>query len=131
MIGVDTNELVRLLVNDDAAQAQRARALMSADHDVYLSPTVLLETEWVLRAAYRFAPAQIASFLRAALGLPRVRTHLPERVASVLLAYASGLDFADALHALLGEESTVFYTFDAAFRKRAARVLDGVRVLSP
>jgi predicted nucleic-acid-binding protein len=130
MIGVDTNVLVRLLVNDDAARGQRARALMASDNDIFLAPTVLLEAEWVLRVAYRFNAPQIASFLRAALGLPRVRTHRPERVAAALLAYEAGLDFADALHAALGEDLTAFYTFDADFRKRAARVLAGVRVLA-
>jgi predicted nucleic-acid-binding protein len=44
LVAVDTNVVVRLLVNDDAAQAGRARALFEREQ-VFVSPTVLLETE--------------------------------------------------------------------------------------
>lgn len=56
MVAVDTNVLVRLLVNDDARQARRARALFERE-EIFISPTVLLESEWVLRSAYGLAPA--------------------------------------------------------------------------
>lgn len=51
MTALDTNVVVRFLVNDDDQQAQRARALIAAGN-VHIPPTVLLETEWVLRSAY-------------------------------------------------------------------------------
>ncbi len=131
MIAVDTNVVVRLLVNDHTAQAARARALLAAGHEVFVSPTVLLETEWVLRAAYRYTAAQIAPFLRALLGLPGVQTQAPERVVMALDAYERGLDFADALHVLLAEDATAFYSFDADLRKRAGRLLNAAQVLAP
>ena len=52
MIAIDTNVVVRFLVNDDPEQAQRARRLIESE-DVFLSTTALLETEWVLRVAYK------------------------------------------------------------------------------
>lgn len=131
MIAVDTNVVVRLLVGDHAAQAARARALLAAGHEVFISPTVLLETEWVLRAAYRYTAAQIAPFLRALLGLPGVQTPAPARVSMALDAYELGLDFADGLHVFLSEEATAFYTFDVDFRKRAKRLQNVTPVLAP
>jgi len=61
MIAFDTNLLVRLLVDDTPAQADVAEALL-ATHTVFISRTVLLETEWVLRAGYRKTREQISRF---------------------------------------------------------------------
>ena len=55
MIAVDSNVLVRFLVLDDAKQAARAAALIRAN-EIWVSKTVLLETEWVLRSLYGFSP---------------------------------------------------------------------------
>ena len=131
MIALDTNVVVRLLVNDDAAQARRARALVAAGADVFVAPTVLMECEWVLRSAYGFAPAQIGGFLRALLGLPGVCTDQPERVAEALAGYDKGMDFADALHLALSHGAERFFTFDAAFRKTAAKAAPEAGVTAP
>jgi predicted nucleic-acid-binding protein len=119
MIALDTNVVVRFLVNDDPAQFRRAHALI-ARGDIFIAPTVLLETEWVLRAGYRFRPPDIRRFLRALLGLPGVTTHDPIRIARALDSYDSGLDFADALHLALSDRADTFATFDALLIRRAA-----------
>lgn len=49
MRALDTNVLVRALVQDDAAQGRRAEAFLSAQ-PVYVPVTVILESEWVLRS---------------------------------------------------------------------------------
>lgn len=131
MIAIDTNIVVRLLVNDDAAQGRRARKLLAAGKDVFVAPTVLLESERVLRAAYGFAPDTIAGFLRALLGLPGVFTASADQVALALAGYEKGMDFADALHLALSHEAEGFYTFDAAFRRKAGTAMPGVRVGAP
>ena len=51
MRAVDTNILVRFLTADDPKQARTARRVMEAG-DVFIGVTVILETEWVLRAGY-------------------------------------------------------------------------------
>ena len=66
MIAVDTNVVVRLLVRDDAKQAEAA-AVLFARGPVGLSATVLLETAWVLRSGYRLAPAAVVDALRPVL----------------------------------------------------------------
>ena len=58
MLGLDTNVLVRLLIEDDASQTRRARKLVDTaiaeQETVLVSLPVLLETEWVLRSRYAF-----------------------------------------------------------------------------
>lgn len=51
MRAVDTNVLVRALVQDDPTQARRAQACLNAQR-VYVPVTVILELEWVLRSRY-------------------------------------------------------------------------------
>src|SRR5436853_6441618 len=71
MLGLDTNVLVRLLIEDDAAQTRRARKLVdtaSAEEEtVLVSLPVLLETEWVLRRRYEMPPGTSLGLFRAAL----------------------------------------------------------------
>ena len=59
MRALDTNVLVRALVQDDAAQGRRAQACLSAQ-PVYIPVTVILELEWVLRSRYGYSPKAIA-----------------------------------------------------------------------
>jgi predicted nucleic-acid-binding protein len=47
-VAIDTNVLVRLVTNDDAAQARAARDHLEGQQ-IYLAKSVLLEAEWVLR----------------------------------------------------------------------------------
>ncbi len=54
MTAVDTNIVVRLLTGDDARQAAQAAALFRSE-DIWLSKSVILETEWVLRSSVPFS----------------------------------------------------------------------------
>jgi predicted nucleic-acid-binding protein len=71
MIGIDTNVLVRYLVQDDQAQFDRARRLIireaSRAEPVMVSLLVLMETEWVLRSRYELPKADIVSAFSALL----------------------------------------------------------------
>ena len=118
MIAVDTNILVRFLTNDDKKQAELARRAMR-DNEIWLSKTVLLETEWVLRYSYDFDPRQILGGFRALLGLSNLRMEDPAQVTTALNGYAAGLDFADALH-VAGAQPWPFYTFDQKLIKKSA-----------
>ncbi len=71
MLAVDTNLVVRLLASDDAAQTRRAAALFSSEQ-IFISKTVLLEAEWVLRFSYDLPPKVILQALRNIIGLPNV-----------------------------------------------------------
>ena len=121
MIAVDTNVVVRFLVNDEHGQASRARDLF-ANNDIWLAPSVLLETEWVLRSAYELPAADIRQLINGLLGLPHVQTDDLACAAQALDDFAAGLDFADALHLAFAGEADSFATFDRALARRATRL---------
>ena len=121
MIALDTNVVVRLLVDDDPAQTRRARRLLET-RSVFIVPTVLLETEWVLRGAYGIKRALIARSMRALLGLPNVVLAQAQAVAQALEWFVAGLDFAGSLHLSLAEDAEGLATFDARLAKRARRI---------
>jgi predicted nucleic-acid-binding protein len=111
VLTVDTTVVVRLVTNDDPRQAKRAAALFSA-HAIGIPLTVVMETEWVLRHAYKLGPHAIARSLRGLLGLPNVTVAQPLEVQRALQLYEQGLDFADALHLAAANGTQGFKTFD-------------------
>jgi predicted nucleic-acid-binding protein len=119
MLAIDTNVIVRLLTNDDPDQAAKAKGLI-ANADVFVATTVLLETEWVLRGAYRLAKSDILAALRAFAGISTVRLEDPVRVEAALTLAAGGMDFADALHLAGAEGCEAFITFDQRMVKSAS-----------
>ena len=72
MIGLDTNVLLLCLTLDDPSQVPAARALLAHGHGVFVAKTVVLELEWVLRAAYRSPRTTIHSALGELLGPPNL-----------------------------------------------------------
>lgn len=121
MRAIDTNIIVRLLTADDAEQAETARVVVEAGN-IFVSATVLLETEWVLRAGYRFQPAKIVAALRALAGLPGVTVEEPAQIAAALDWLEGGMDFADALHLACSSHCSAFVTFDQKFARRAKSI---------
>ena len=129
MLAIDTNLIVRYLVNDDASQAAAARRLID-DNDVFVCTTVMLETEWVLRSVYSFSARQCIHAIRAFSGLPRVTLEDPASVAQALAWMEDGMDFADGLHLVKSDGCDAFVSFDREF-VRAANRLDYIRVRTP
>lgn len=117
MIAIDTNMLVRLVVDDHPAQAKIVENLLKTRH-AWISRTVLLETEWVLRCVYKFSREQIYEFLQLLLQAENAEVENSLAVTRALEWYHCGADFADALHlAVCG--STVMHTFNRGFCKAA------------
>ena len=124
MRAIDTNVLVRAIVNDDTAQSARAVALLT-EHDVFIPVTVMLELEWVLRSRYAFAPKLVAQAIIKITALGNVVVGERAAVLSAARRAAQGWDFADALHLALSEGCEDFTTLDADLAKRAARAAAG------
>lgn len=121
MIALDTNVVVRLLVDDEPEQTRRARKLLEKGPTLVV-PTVLLETEWVLRGAYNLGQESVARALRNLLGLPQLSVGSADAVAQALEWFERGLNFADALHLALAGDAEEFATFDARLARRARRI---------
>jgi predicted nucleic acid-binding protein len=117
---VDTNVLVRLATGDSAAEHQAAVDSLAA-RAWRVFPTVLLETEWVLRSIYQFSPAQFADFVEWMDASGRIALVQMDAVRTAATHHRAGMDFADALH-LAQADGEPFLTFDKALRKKAARL---------
>ncbi len=117
MISIDTNILVRLLTCDDKEQAARAKCLFLDEH-IYITKTVILETEWVLRYAYAFSAATIAGAFVKLLGQQNVTIEDALHIAQATKLLQKELDFADALH-LVCSQNHLFVTFDKKLKTKA------------
>ena len=119
MIALDTNVLVRCLTLDEPAQVPAARCALEHATGIFIAKTVLMETEWVLRAAYKLPRAHIHQMLMGVCGLPHARLEHAGHMAQALADYASGMDFADALHVASSQADEGLRTFDQKLVKAA------------
>ena len=120
MLAVDTDVLVRFLVEDDSAQAARAAKRIQS-RPVWVSKTVLLETAWVLESSYEFPAPSVVRALRGLVSLPTVSVEDELSVTEALDWAERGLDLADALHLASAGLSMAFATFDQSLIRRAKR----------
>ena len=118
MIAIDTNIIIRFLTQDDELQFQKSREIFQTQ-DIFIADTVILETEWVLRFAYKFKSHEICTALKNLFGLPNIYLTNPRLIAQLIQLHKNGLDFADAFHLMHSQHCSEFYTFDEKFVKRA------------
>ena len=107
MKALDTNVIVRLLLNDDPAQGQQVKALLeSAEADgerFLLSNPVILELLWVLRAVYDFNRNEILDALELLSQMPVfVFEHYPSLQELIRLGRTTRADLPDLLIGLTG-----------------------------
>lgn len=126
MIALDTNVLVRFLVEDDAVQTAKAAALMekavSDKATLFVSDVVLCETVWVLTSRYGFSRVEVAAVLRRVLDADHLSFQAPSQYARALDAFSNGKgDFADYVirEHCLAAGCTAVATFDQALLKEA------------
>ena len=118
MIGLDTNILLRAVLDDDPVQSPAAQRLLrglSPDQPGLINLLVLLEFFWVLRSSYKLPQVKLAGIMHDLLESQHLNVEAFETVAQGLAAYENqAADFADAVIALrnrdLGAERT--FTFD-------------------
>lgn len=130
MIGLDTNVLVRFLVQDDPEQSRVASQVMgelSEERPGFVSREVILELVWVLERAYRYPREAIAAAIDGLLSSIELSVEAADDVALALERYrVDGFGVADSLIAAACERAgaSELVTFD----RKAAR-LPGVRLL--
>ena len=129
MLAIDTNLVVRYLTGDHPQQSAKAKAVINRE-EVFVSTTVMLETEWVLRSAYGFDAKRVCKALRDFGGLATVLFEDSSLVAFALDRMEDGMDFADALHLGRAASCDAFLTFDQRF-VRSARVMGLAKVRLP
>jgi len=102
MLGIDTNILVRFLVQDDEAQFEKARKLIkrevSAGSRVFVNQLVLMETEWVLRSRYSVPKNQLIKTISGLLDANDVLFEDEPAIEEAIFIWKeSTADFADCL----------------------------------
>ena len=118
MIALDTNVVLRYLLQDDPVQSELANRLVESltkDDPAYLSREVLVELFWVLERRFRLSRHEIASMLKVVADLEIWRVETPERLVSAITRYErGGAGFADQMIRLAGKAagSTALVTFD-------------------
>ena len=82
MIAIDTNVLVRLLVDDpnETTQNQLARQLLIEQEAAWVSYIVLIETVWVLQSCYKLAKEEIITVIEKLISHPRIQLENAARV---------------------------------------------------
>ena len=119
MIGIDTNVLVRFLVEDDVRQTARVKALfrrvIEAEDSLFVSHVVACELSWVLVTCYRFDRAAVVRAVLSLLASRNVTFEDVEAMHRAVSAFAQAKgDLADYLIRERGRKEgceTVF-TFD-------------------
>ncbi|MBI3200190.1 MAG: type II toxin-antitoxin system VapC family toxin [Myxococcales bacterium] len=119
MIGVDTNVLVRFLVEDDVQQSKRAgqlfRRALAKGEQLFISDVVLCEVVWVLEGAYRVPRGEIAALLLDLARAKQVELGDADIVHRALTAFQAGNgDFADYVirERALGAGCSALVTFE-------------------
>ena len=129
MIGLDTNVLVRYVMQDDPQQSPRATQLveaLSAEEPGFVPVIALVELVWVLSGSYGLDRKQLATVIDTLLRSKELVIDRAELVAQALQRYSSSsADFADALIERIAAAAgcTATVTFDTGAVKSAGMSL--------
>ena len=112
-ITADTNVLLRALINDDAAQGERARQSLRTASSVAVTDAALCEMVWVLMRGYDYPRQQVIEAIERLAGSTNVVVN-GHAVATGLDFMRHGADFADGVIAAQGSQgaASVFTSFD-------------------
>lgn len=132
MIGVDTNVLARLFVNDVPSQHQAALQFFgqrSKDDPAYVSLLVVAEFVWLLKAQYDYSKDSIRLALASLLDSPDI--HLQDRdlvAEAVAQSSQPKVDLIDVLIVGLARQQRCpsVVTFD----RNAAKRISGMDLLA-
>ena len=128
MIALDTNVLLRYVIDDDPVQSAGAARLiddeLTAVSPGFVSLIVICEMIWAMMQTYCLPRANVARTLEGLLNMARLEIEAREIVRQAVLL--SG-DIADAIIHLTGRENGCSHTL--TFDKKFAR-MDGVELLS-
>jgi predicted nucleic acid-binding protein len=129
MIAVDTNIIVTFLTGRDDPWRDKIRDVMT--HKLILvTATVLLESEWVLRAVYHVPRNEVDQAFQLLQTMPNVSFYPSNAVVKALIWARRGLDLPDAFHVALSSDADEFATSDRPFIKRSA-TLGVIPIVNP
>ena len=129
MVGLDTNILLRFIVQDDSQQAKQAKELIFSKEILFISNTVIAETIWSLRRCYQWERTEIVILLDTLLTIGNFAFEDKASISHATWAYRNGGDWSDHLIQAQCQKHhcTSLATFD---RKLAQFYPDFVKLLS-
>ena len=131
MRAVDMNILARFYLRDDAVQGRIAARVLAAG-DVFISKTVVLELEWVLRYVAEQSERKVIECLAHLMALPGITVEDRDEIETALSHCRNGIDFADALHLAASSACSELLTFDdRGYARRAKKLRLKSAVLVP
>ncbi|PJE77339.1 hypothetical protein CI610_03744 [invertebrate metagenome] len=133
MIGLDTNVVIRYLVQDDSKQSGLATQLietrLSMETPGFISLITLIETVWVLSACYQQNKSQIITILRQIITTRQLKIERSDIAHQAIQRYKSGNgDYSDAVICLINTENGCHetLTFDKKARTVGMTLLDAL-----
>ena len=130
MAALDTNILVRWLVEDDAQQLAQVRSLFQAvlagGGTLFVPITVVIELEWVLRSHYQLNKPAFIEVLGRLLNSPELSFHTESTVDLAIVLFTNNTaDFADCIHTAIASFAgeNPLYTFDQQAAKLTGATL--------
>jgi predicted nucleic-acid-binding protein len=125
MIGLDTNIILRYLLQDDPRQSRQANQIidrqLSAQNPGFISLVTVLEIVWVLNSLLKRDPFQIASHIEHLLAADSLEVHNEQQVFEAAFAVKRGTgEFEDALIGALDTWAGCSRTL--TFDRKAARL---------
>lgn len=124
MIALDTNVLVRMLIEDDRRQARIIEKTIAwAEKNsvpVLILSEVLVETVWVLESVYQCRREEILKFLQTLIVTPTFAFVDPQVIRRAIHEYKKGGDFADLLivNQAKQHQAKTFFSFDKKLQKK-------------
>lgn len=131
-VGIDTNVLLRLLVDDDPAQRETVLSFgkgLGDKYNGYISLISLVEMDWALRRQYGYSKTQSVSAVQKITQLRGIEIQSIDAVVRTIHGVESGDgDFADVLiaHLCLDAGCNHVVTLD----KKAAAKIPAMELLS-
>jgi predicted nucleic-acid-binding protein len=130
MKGIDTNVLIRYIVQDDKRQAEAAsayiRKITASGELCFINVVVLCEFVWVLESAYGFHRDEIADVCDKILRTKQFEIESKDIVRYAVNEYRKGKgNFADYLIGRINRVNgcDITVTFDASLKKEEGFIL--------
>jgi predicted nucleic-acid-binding protein len=125
VIGIDTNILVRYLVQDDAVQAAIATDIferrLAEENGGFVSVIAMTETAWVLERSYGLSAQEIAQAIEHILQVDLLTVENEHEVFTAMIVLKTNRgSFSDTLIAALGTRAGCSRTL--TFDRRALRL---------
>ena len=124
MVGIDTNILLRFVVEDDPGQTAKALRLfqsLTPEEPAFVTLVALTEWVWVLRRRYKLSKAEVVRCVAELINSPEIVLENDAAVAQALAVFSTmNADFPDCLIERLGLIHGCSHTF--TFDKKSAKL---------